>query len=92
MKKTKEKKATQETTDEIIIPDIETVTVGYLKLQDFRDDPEYCFREFQLRDQINRWLVTRDQRILNEWSFKFNCHFSEVAEALEDVIRNEKNR
>ena len=89
MRKTKEKKATQ-TTDEIIIPDIEKITVGYLKLQDFRDDPEYCFREFQLRDQIDRWLVTKDERILNEWSFKFNSPFRDVAEALEDVIRNEK--
>lgn len=83
---------TQETTDEIIIPDIEEATVGYLTLKIFRDDPEYCFREFQLRDQIDRWLVTRDDRILNEWSFKFNCPFSEVAEALEDVLKNEKNR
>lgn len=90
MKKTKEK-TTQET-DEIIIPEIEKITVGYLKLQDFREDPEYCFREFQLRDQIDRWLVTKDERILNEWSFKFNCQFAEVAEALEDVLKNEKNR
>ena len=81
---------TQERTDEIIIPDIEKITVGYLKLQDFQDDPEYCFREFQLRDQINRWLVTRDPRILKEYSYKFNCPFSEVADALEDVLKNEK--
>lgn len=43
-------------------------------------------------DQIDRWLVTRDERILTEWSFKFNAPFADVAEALEDVIRNEKNR
>lgn len=93
MKKMKEKKTTQETTDENgMIPDIEEVTVGYLTLKDFRDDPVYCFREFQLRDQIDRWLVTRDERILNEWCFKFNCPFAEVADALEDVLKNEKNR
>lgn len=89
MKKTK-KKATQETTDDIIIPDIEKITVGYLKLQDFRDAPEYCFREFQLRDQIDRWLVTKDKRILSEWSFKFNCPFRDVAEALEDILQEER--
>ena len=88
----KTRKEDTQTTDEIIIPDIEEVTVGYLTLKDFRNDPEYCFREFQLRDQINRWLVTKDDRILTEYSFKFNCPFSEVAEALEDVLKNEKNR
>ena len=53
MKKTKTKNKGK---NDIEIPDIETVTVGYLTLKDFRDDPVYCFREFQLRDQIDRWL------------------------------------